>query len=50
MDAEPHKSERGETKGTLIFDEEGYLPEGTGSLGVQPLNMIKADTTNNKER
>ena len=50
MDVEPHRSERGGTKGTFIVEEAWYSPKGEGSLGVQPLNSIQAEHTNSKDR
>ncbi len=50
MDVEPHRSERGGTKGTFIVEEAWYLPEGESSLGVHPLSNIQAENTNSKDR
>lgn len=49
MDVEPHRSERGDTKGTFIVEEEWNLPKGEGSFGVQPLSMIQAEDANSKK-
>ncbi len=49
MDVEPHRSERGGTKGTFIIKEGWVLPKGEGSLGVQPLSSIQAKHITNKE-
>ena len=49
MDVEPHRSERGGTKGTFIFEDAWYLPKGESALGVQPLSSIQAESSN-KER
>lgn len=50
MDVEPHRSERGETKGTFIVEEAWCLAEGAGSFGVQPLSMIQAEHATRQER
>jgi len=50
MDVEPHRSERGGTKGTFIFEEVWYLPEGESSLGVQPLRSIQAENAHSTDR
>ena len=48
MDVEPHKSERGGTKGTFMVKEEWYLSKGESSLDVQPLSNTQAESTNSK--
>lgn len=50
MDVEPHRSERGGTKGTLILEEEWYLSKGERAFGVQPLSMNQAENANSRER
>jgi hypothetical protein len=50
MDVEPHRSERGGTKGTFIVEDAWRLPKGESSLDVQPLSNTQAESTNSKER
>jgi|GEM_PF-3911614 hypothetical protein len=50
MDVEPHRSERGGTKGTFIVEEEWYLSKGESSLDVHPLSSTQAENANSKER
>jgi len=50
MDVEPHRSERGGTKGTFIVEEKCCLAKGESSFGLQPLSAIQAEHANSKER